>query len=69
MNKKLVSTLLLFIVFAGFSWWGLSLLVYGISTLHTPNGDGENIVYALLLLACAGYALVSLFMLPRRKEP
>jgi len=69
MNKKLMSTILLFIVFAGFSWWGISLLLYGISTLRTPNGDGENIVYALLLLACAGYALVSLLMLPRRKEP
>ncbi len=69
MNKKLMSTILLFIVFAGFLWWGISLLWYGISTLHTPSGDGENIVYALLLLACAGYALVSLLMLPRRKEP
>ncbi len=69
MNKKLMSTVLLFAVFAGFLWWGISLLWFGISTLHTPNGDGENIVYALLLLACAGYALVSLLMLPRRKQP
>ena len=69
MNKKFMSTLLLFIVFISFSWWGISLLVYGITTLHTPNGDGENIVYALLLLACAGYALISLLMLPRRKTP
>ena len=69
MNKKLVSTLLLFIVFIGFSWWGLSLLVNGITTLHTPSGDGENIVYAILLLACAAYALVSLLMLPRRNAP
>lgn len=69
MNKKLMSTVLLFIVFAGFSWWGISLLLYGVSTLNTPKSDGENIVYALLLLACAGYALVSLLMLPRRKEP
>jgi|GEM_PF-369285 len=69
MNKKLVSTLLLFIVFAGFLWWGLSLLWYGITTIRTPAGDGENIVYALLLLGCAGYALVSLLMLPRRNQP
>ena len=69
MNKKLMSTVLLFIVFAGFLWWGVSLLWYGISTIHTPQGDGENIVYAVLLLGCAGYALVSLLMLPRRKQP
>ena len=69
MNKKLMSTVLLFIVFAGFLWWGLSLLTYGISTINTPKGDGENIVYALLLLGCAGSALVSLLMLPRRKQP
>ncbi len=69
MNKKLVSTLLLFIVFAGFLWWGLSLLWYGVTTLRTPAGDGENIIYALLLLGCAGYALVSLLMLPRRNQP
>ncbi|GAC1433950.1 MAG: hypothetical protein PVS3B3_01940 [Ktedonobacteraceae bacterium] len=69
MNKKLMSVILLFIVFAGFLWWGLSLLWFGISTLNTSNGDGENIVYALLLLGCAGYALVSLLMLPRRNEP
>ncbi|GAC1408232.1 MAG: hypothetical protein NVS4B12_10820 [Ktedonobacteraceae bacterium] len=69
MNKKLMSTILLFIVFAGFLWWGLSLLWFGVTTLNTPKGDGENIVYALLLLACAGYALISLLMLPRRKEP
>ena len=69
MNKKIMSTVLLFTVFAGFLWWGISLLWYGIATLHTPQGDGENIVYALLLLGCAGYALVSLLMLPRRKQP
>lgn len=69
MNKKLMSTVLLFIVFAGFLWWGLSLLSYGISTLNTPKGDSENIMYALLLLGCSGYALVSLLMLPRRKQP
>ncbi len=69
MNKKLMSIILLFAVGAGFLWWGLSLLWYGISTIHTPGGDGENIVYALLLLGCAGYAFFSLLMLPRRNEP
>jgi hypothetical protein len=69
MNKKLMSTLLLFAVFVGFLWWGLSLLLFGIKTLNTPQGDGENIFYALLLLGCAGYALVSLLMLPRKKQP
>jgi len=62
MNKKLMSTILLFVVFAGFLWWGLSMLL-------TPHQDGESIVYALLLLGCAGYALVSLLMLPRKKQP
>jgi hypothetical protein len=66
MNKKLMSTVLLFAVFIGFLWWGLSMLT---STLSSPHKDGETIVYALLLLACAGYALVSLFMLPRKKQP
>lgn len=69
MNKKFMSTILLFAVFAGFLWWGLAMLVNGIATIHTPQGDGESIVYALLLLGCAGYALISLLMLPRRKQP
>jgi hypothetical protein len=62
MQKKLMSTILLFAVFIGFLWWGLSMLL-------TPTKDGETIVYALLILACSGYALVSLLMLPRKKEP
>ena len=62
MNKKLMSTILLFAVFIGFLWWGLSMLA-------APNKDGETIVYALLILGCAGYALVSLLLLPRKKEP
>lgn len=68
MNKKFMSTILLFAVFAGFLWWGLAMLVNGIATLRTPSGDGESIVYAVLLLGCAGYALVSLLSLPRRKQ-
>jgi TRAP-type C4-dicarboxylate transport system permease small subunit len=63
MDKKLLSTLLLFAVFIGFAWWGVSLLV---STLSSPVKDGESIVYGLLLLGCAGYALVSILMLPRK---
>jgi hypothetical protein len=63
MNKKLTSTILLFAVFIGFLWWGISMLV---SSLSAPVKDGESIVYALLLLGCAGYAMVSLLMLPRR---
>jgi hypothetical protein len=34
--------------------------------LTTP-GDAETKVYALLILGCSGYALVSLLMLPRKK--
>ncbi|MBV9617078.1 MAG: hypothetical protein JO031_16620 [Ktedonobacteraceae bacterium] len=66
MDKKLLSTVLLFAVFIGFLWWGLSLLI---STLSAPVKDGESIVYGLLLLGCAGYALVSILMLPRRNQP
>ncbi len=66
MNKKIVSTVLLFAVFIGFLWWGLSMLT---STLMSPNKDGETIIYSLLLLGCAGYALVSILMLPRKKQP
>jgi hypothetical protein len=62
MGKKLTSTILLFAVFIGFLWWGLSMLV-------APGKDGETIVYALLLLGCAGYALVSILLLPRKKQP
>jgi hypothetical protein len=61
-NKKLTSTIALFLVFIGFLWWGLSMLA-------APQKDGETIVYSLLLLACSGYALVSLLMLPRKKLP
>jgi hypothetical protein len=64
MNKKLLSTLLLFAVFIGFFWGGLATIVSA-----APVKDGESIVYGLLLLGCAGYALVSLLMLPRRNQP
>jgi hypothetical protein len=61
MNKKLTSTILLFAVFIGFLWWGISML-------SDPHKDGETVVYALLILGCSLYALVSLLMLPRKKE-
>lgn len=60
MSKTLTSTILLFAVFIGFLWWGLEMLV-------TPHNDIETTFYALLLLGCAGYALISILMLPRRK--
>jgi hypothetical protein len=66
MSKKLVSTILLFAVFIGFLWWGLSMLVSAINPAHF---DGESIVYSLLLLCCAGYALYSILLLPRKKQP
>ncbi|GAC1308287.1 MAG: hypothetical protein NVSMB27_45970 [Ktedonobacteraceae bacterium] len=61
MHKKFMSTLLLFAVFIGFSWWGLSWLI--------APGDVETKIYALLLLGCAGYAGISLLLLPRKKQP
>lgn len=64
MSKKFMSTLLLFAVFIGFMYWGISLLA---STLSSPKMDGEYIVYSILLLVCAGYALISLLLLPRKK--
>jgi hypothetical protein len=61
MNKKLMSTILLFAVFAGFLWWGISMLT-------DPHKDGEQIMYAILILGCSMYALVSLLLLPRKKQ-
>jgi TRAP-type C4-dicarboxylate transport system permease small subunit len=66
MSKKITSTILLFAVFIGFLWWGISMIT---TTLSAPNKDGESIIYGLLLLGCAGYALFSLLLLPRRKQP
>jgi hypothetical protein len=62
MSKKIMSTILLFAVFIGFLWWGLTLL-------FSPGKDVETTIYALLLLGCAGYALVSILLLPRKKQP
>jgi hypothetical protein len=63
MPKKLLSTILLFLVFIGFLWWGISMLIH-----PDPTGPGESIVFALLILGCSGYALVSILMLPLKKE-
>ena len=60
-NKKLLSTILLFAVFIGFLWWGILLLV-------DPHKDAEQIVYAFLLLGCSLYALVSILLLPRKRQ-
>lgn len=62
MNKKLMSTVLLFLVFIGFLWWGLAMLV-------SPGKDLETVFYSLLILGCSGYALVSILLLPRKKQP
>lgn len=64
MNRKLLSTLLLFAVFVGFSWWGLAQLFH-----PDPTDTGESIVFSLLLLGCAGYAFVSILLLPRKRQP
>jgi hypothetical protein len=61
MSKKLLSTILLFLVFIGFLWWGISMLLH--------PADPETVVYALLILGCSGYALVSILLLPRKKQP
>ena len=64
MNKKLLSTILLFVVFATFLWWGMAQLLH-----PDPQNVGESIVFSLLLLGCSGYALVSILLLPRKKQP
>ncbi len=60
MNKKFLSTILLFAVFIGFLWWGIAMLI--------SPGDAESKVYAILILGCSGYALVSILLLPRKKQ-
>jgi hypothetical protein len=61
MSKKLMSTLFLFAIFVGFLLWGISMLT-------DPHKDGEQIVYAILILGCSMYALVSILLLPRKKR-
>ena len=61
MSKKLTSTVLLFAIFIGFLWWGLSML-------FSP-GDTESKIYGLLLLVCSGSALFYILLLPRKKLP
>ena len=59
-NKRLLSTIFLFVIFIGFLGWGIAMLVH--------PADAETVVYAILILGCSGYALVSILMLPRKKE-
>ena len=66
MSKKLTSIILLFAVFIGFLWWGLSMLI---SSLSATVKDGESIVYSLMILGCSFAALVAILMLPRRNQP
>ena len=66
MNKTLTSTILLFLVFIGFLWWGLAMLT---SSLSAPVKDGESIIYALMIIGCGLAALGALLMLPRKNQP
>lgn len=61
MNKKLMSTILLFVVAVGCLWWGLAMLL--------APGDAESKVYALLILGCSAYAFALILLLPRKKMP
>ncbi len=65
MSKKLTSTLLLFAIFIGFLWWGISKLV---ADLSAQVKDGEEIVYSFLILGCSFAALIAILMLPRKKQ-
>ena len=60
-TKKFMSTMLLFAVFLGFLWWGISML-------SDPHKDAETTVYAILILGCSLYALISLLLLPRKRQ-
>ena len=62
MNKKLTSTILLFVVFIGFLWWGLWQIFN-----PDPADTGESIIFGVLLLGCSVYALISILMLPRKR--
>lgn len=63
MNKKLTSTILLFLVFIGFTWWGLAQILH-----PDPTDTGESILFGVLLLGCAAYAFISILMLPRKRQ-
>jgi hypothetical protein len=65
-SKKLTSMILLFAVFIGFLWWGLSMLI---SSLSASVKDVESIIYALMILGCSFAALVAILMLPRKNQP
>ncbi len=61
MSKKLMSTILLFVVAVGCLWWGMAMLL--------APGDAESKVYARLILGCSVYAFVLILRLPRKKMP
>ena len=63
MNKKLTSTILLFVVFIGFTWWGLTQILH-----PDPTDTGESILFGVLLLGCAAYAFISILMLPHKRQ-
>jgi hypothetical protein len=65
MSKKLTSILLLFSVFIGFLLWGLNMLT---SSLSAQPRDGEEIVYAILILICSFVALVAILKLPYKNQ-
>jgi TRAP-type C4-dicarboxylate transport system permease small subunit len=65
MNKKYTSTVLLFAVFIGFLWWGVAMLQ---GSLTAKPVDGESVIYSILILACAGTALVAILKLPRKRQ-
>jgi hypothetical protein len=64
MSKKITSTVLLFAVFIGFLFWGISMLT---SSLTAQVKDGESIVYSILILICSMVALIAILKLPRKK--
>src|SRR5260370_11934779 len=56
-TKKFMSTVLLFAVFLGFLWWGVSVL-------FDPHKNGEKTPYSILFLGCSLFALLSPLLLP-----
>lgn len=63
MSKKLTSTVLLFVVFICFLWWGLAQVLH-----PDPTDTGESILFGVLLLGCSAYALISILLLPWKRQ-
>jgi len=66
MSKKVLSTLLLFVVGIGFFVFGLNSLI---TAIHTPDTyQAENIIFSVIYLGVAFYAFGAILALPRKSK-